>query len=432
MDSGGTLQDLPKIEIEEFVTVSAEGGELIKSMFNQKNTTKSALCEHLGIHPRQLRRVLNQGYATNSIVIKELIDAGMPEDIEEYIEPYVSHKHRKISMPTMCDEKFANIFGYFLGDGNLERTSLKFTDARKEVLEHYKARLQNLFSISGKIVPVNGKQCFRLVLNSTDIRTLFAKVKETYAEMITRSPKSVVASFIRGFADAEGYVSKERPRITIAQKNEHLIKLTQMLLLRFGIRSSIWNGRRAQYLIIDGRDVATFTREIGLTAHDKAQLLTEWSKHCENTHTRELYPIDRQMIWDMLDAAGLVPSKYMRPRPQQYKHIHKKELQRAAEALMQTAYRTQAAFILNLIHGDMRVEKIKKIIKKPNTDPLYDLSVPRSENYIANGFIVHNSTYRLYVRKSKGNLRIAKLIDSPNLPEGEAVFTVTDEGIRDK
>ena len=45
--------------------------------------------------------------------------------------------------------------------------------------------------------------------------------------------------------------------------------------------------------------------------------------------------------------------------------------------------------------------------------------------------VAHASTFRLYRRKSKGGRRIARLIDSPNLPEGEAVFTVTSEGLRD-
>jgi DNA repair protein RadA len=48
------------------------------------------------------------------------------------------------------------------------------------------------------------------------------------------------------------------------------------------------------------------------------------------------------------------------------------------------------------------------------------------------GHIVgHNSTFRVYLRKSKGDKRIARLIDSPNLPEGEAVFTVIEKGIGD-
>lgn len=43
----------------------------------------------------------------------------------------------------------------------------------------------------------------------------------------------------------------------------------------------------------------------------------------------------------------------------------------------------------------------------------------------------HFSTHRVYVRKSKANRRIARVIDSPNLPEGEAVFLITPEGIKD-
>lgn len=43
----------------------------------------------------------------------------------------------------------------------------------------------------------------------------------------------------------------------------------------------------------------------------------------------------------------------------------------------------------------------------------------------------HTATFRVYLRKSKGPKRIARLIDSPNLPEGEAVISVLEEGIRD-
>lgn len=43
----------------------------------------------------------------------------------------------------------------------------------------------------------------------------------------------------------------------------------------------------------------------------------------------------------------------------------------------------------------------------------------------------HASTFRLYLRKSKQNTRIARLIDSPSLPEGEAVYKLTENGIED-
>jgi len=48
------------------------------------------------------------------------------------------------------------------------------------------------------------------------------------------------------------------------------------------------------------------------------------------------------------------------------------------------------------------------------------------------GHIVgHTATFRLYLRKGKAGKRIARLIDSPNLPEGEAVFMVSENGITD-
>ncbi len=50
---------------------------------------------------------------------------------------------------------------------------------------------------------------------------------------------------------------------------------------------------------------------------------------------------------------------------------------------------------------------------------------------IGGNVVAHSSTYRVYLRKSKDDKRIARLVDSPNLPEGECVFRVRKEGICD-
>ncbi len=48
------------------------------------------------------------------------------------------------------------------------------------------------------------------------------------------------------------------------------------------------------------------------------------------------------------------------------------------------------------------------------------------------GHIVgHNSAWRLYLRKGKKGSRVAKLVDSPNHPEGECCFMVVEKGIED-
>lgn len=43
----------------------------------------------------------------------------------------------------------------------------------------------------------------------------------------------------------------------------------------------------------------------------------------------------------------------------------------------------------------------------------------------------HATSFRMYLRKSKEDKRIARLVDSPSLPEGEAIFRVTEKGILD-
>ncbi len=45
--------------------------------------------------------------------------------------------------------------------------------------------------------------------------------------------------------------------------------------------------------------------------------------------------------------------------------------------------------------------------------------------------VAHNCTTRIYLRKSKGNQRIARLVDSPYLPESEVLFIIEENGISD-
>jgi len=45
--------------------------------------------------------------------------------------------------------------------------------------------------------------------------------------------------------------------------------------------------------------------------------------------------------------------------------------------------------------------------------------------------VAHACTTRIYLRKSKGDRRIARVIDSPCLPEAEAVFVIQEGGIGD-
>jgi len=81
---------------------------------------------------------------------------------------------------------------------------------------------------------------------------------------------------------------------------------------------------------------------------------------------------------------------------------------------------TKLAHMYNLV-----VYVTNQVMAKPDTffgDPTAAIG----------GHIVgHNSTTRIYLRKGKKGTRVAKLIDSPFIADGEAIFNVEEKGIVD-
>jgi len=51
---------------------------------------------------------------------------------------------------------------------------------------------------------------------------------------------------------------------------------------------------------------------------------------------------------------------------------------------------------------------------------------------IGGNIVGHASTYRLYIRRGKKGSRVAKLIDSPNLPDNECIFYIGAKGLSDE
>lgn len=80
---------------------------------------------------------------------------------------------------------------------------------------------------------------------------------------------------------------------------------------------------------------------------------------------------------------------------------------------------------LSEMYPDLAVVVTNQVQSKPDTffgDPT---------RAAGGNIIAHGATVRVYLRKGKGEQRVAKMIDAPNLPEGEAVFVLAEEGILD-
>ena len=80
---------------------------------------------------------------------------------------------------------------------------------------------------------------------------------------------------------------------------------------------------------------------------------------------------------------------------------------------------------LTEIHKELAIVVTNQVQSKP--DVFYGNPLRATGGNI----IAHGSTVRVYLRKGKDNQRVAKIVDAPHLPEAEAVFTLSEDGIRD-
>ena len=435
IEISGEEQKLPCINVKKVSRLAKDDAKIVIERLKENKITREEICKKIGITKRQFRRVLNQSWPTSLSVLNNL---GAHFGLQLQVVPVQAYKHRDLMMPEIMAPELAQICGYFLGDGNFEPRSLRFRDARAEVLQSYNKLFNRIFNISGNISKICGKNCYNLSVNSKEIADLFRLVIPNVFNYIGKSKADAVKAFIKGFVDAEGYISKGRPRITISQKDKNVLRHLQLLFLRLGIRTHLRfdaGSKKANSLEIRDRDVLNYL-QIGFTANDKQEILLRQAEKVRSTYKKDMMPVKREELCALLKEAGHFPSKVIKLRTREYKWVNRKELERAFSALMNQKIndrqiKQKINFIFKILNGDLRFEKIRKIKVSDNNEALYDFSVPEKENYIANGFVVHNSTYRVYFRRGKKDSRVAKLIDSPNLPDNETIFFITKEGLKD-
>ncbi|MBU0959506.1 MAG: DNA repair and recombination protein RadA [Nanoarchaeota archaeon] len=440
IDIKGEEQRLPLINVKRVGRLSEENSKKIIEELKKESITRDEICKKIGLTKRQFRRVLNQSYPTNIEVFDKLRDH-FSGRLQLQTISVQTCKHRDLVIPQVINSELAQVCGYFIGDGNFEAGGIRFRDKRAEVLEYYKGLFKNIFNIDGRISKMKNKNCFTLNINSKEIRDFFSLIISEIFNYVGKSKNNVVGAFIKGFVDAEGHIDKKNPKITIAQKEKQILKYLQLFLLRFGIRSFLrFNAgkKKISNLFIRDRDVKKYL-QIGFSAQDKQGQLLKWAEYINTTYDKEMVPLKRKDVWNLLKDAGLFPSKIIKSRLESYKCINRRELEKVFNALMSIRVRDRQIkqkidFIFKLLNSEFRFEKIRKIGVGDNEagELFYDFSVPKNENYIANGFIVHNSTYRMYLRRGKKDSRVAKLIDSPNLPDNETVFFVNNSGVVDE
>ncbi|MHA2088239.1 MAG: DNA repair and recombination protein RadA [Promethearchaeota archaeon] len=80
---------------------------------------------------------------------------------------------------------------------------------------------------------------------------------------------------------------------------------------------------------------------------------------------------------------------------------------------------------LSEVYDELAVVFTNQVSSRP--DVFYGNPITHTGGHI----VAHGATIRIFLRKGKGEQRVAKVVDAPNIPESDTVFTITEDGIKD-
>lgn len=274
-------------------------------------------------------------------------------DKESFFKRFVV-KTALLKFPKTTNERLCRLIGYMLGDGGLDGNRIRLYEGDLSLLRLYQSIVKSTFQVNSKVKHRKNKNYYELKIYSKYLIQIITEffdgifgvaAQRRIPRMIPSLPKRQIASFIKGLFDAEGYVDSSIGALGITMSSESIIKTLQLLLLRFGIISS-FSARKP-----DGSFAHKMKYAIRITDFKS---LSKFHKQIGFTSQKKTYQLEKIII---TKKTSLVKHKIFK----------------------------------NLIAIRIK-EKIK--LKANSNDSFFDISVPKYNNFITNGIILHNSQQR--------------------------------------
>lgn len=326
-------------------------------------------------------------------------------------------RSKKIDPPTYLTPEFARFLGYLTGDGYLRKTNttyeISLTNKDSYLLRDFCNILRSM-GVRAK-VKKNGKKIPIAIACSTHLGIILDKLNmirtsgsKEIPQEILKSPNNVCAEFIKGFFECEASVRPKNTGIIVVSKSKSLLEKTQLLLLRFGIRSQLHpttsratntkkNIRRTYYrLNLLGNDARTYMRLIGFNSSKKKK-----AKFPVKTNTnKDIVPNTGKLLRSLRAASGLsqrecgIPRTTMQHYERGDRNPSRDSLRKIFLALKNKIKNKEIKLLEELVNSDIFWDRIVSK-KKINGDGrwLYDLQIDPTHNFIANGLVVHNTRF---------------------------------------
>ncbi len=400
--------------------------------FSQKEFGKK-----IGLHQASVSR-FELGRFNPRISYLKKVCQGLNLDADRFISEFCKPKS-DLRLPAEVDTNLAQIIGYLLGDGSIEDERLNFYEEDRETAIFYERLLRKVFNAKIRTgfresknyheIRCYGKPIVRL------IRQEFPEVNKARTSVIPKkilkSENGIVAAFLRGLFDAEGYVTKRG--LSAGMNNKMLVKQIQIALLRFGILSSVheYDNRRNPYSnntkftidVTERKSLKIFKKEIGFSYSKKKEKLkaTVKSKGFRSC-VRQIF-ISGKEVRRMFETEGFNTeafpkvSDFFRNQRMIGKETFRKFIISQVKNNKKLKEKFETIFSVPLL--PVKIHKIKKISLPTK---MHDITVKNS-NFLANGIVVHNSAHRFErLREEAAQSFYKKISEKMNgifLPYGE-------------
>lgn len=326
------------------------------------------------------------------------------------------------------------LLGYYLAEGSgVSDHQIRFTfnSKEKEYIEDVKNLVAKYFGIKPNKDVITGKAtnvCFSSRLLKEFFKNLFgsnAREKRLPNWMLHLS-KEKQEELINGYWKGDG--SKSRDGFNFSTASRLLAEQVRLILARLGFipcfRVVTKNRKNPKYVVeVFGRDLMCFSEIVG--ERHKALDRRKGSRNNGWVDENYLYiPIKsiqkNEYDGDIYNIEVEEDHSYCT----NYCTLH--NCGRGMLAERQQKLNKHMHILLKLAQQyDIAVYVTNQVMAKPDTffgDPT---------EAIGGHVLAHSSTYRLYLRRGKKGTRVAKLVDAPALPEGECIFQITGEGVKD-
>ncbi|MDC1205389.1 ATP-dependent zinc metalloprotease FtsH [Candidatus Pacebacteria bacterium] len=325
-----------------------------------------------------------------------------------------SGTHMYGSYTSVPDSEAAYLLGLLVGDGCLTiKDRIILTVADSDILEHVQQIAKNY--LNEAFVKVTSRP-YDYEIRSIAAKTIVRSwgVEETYArhkrvpEWIRFAPKEYVAAFLRGLFDADGSVERSGS-VSLSSASESLIKEVHVMLLNMGVvarryqRKKKYNNSLQYYLAVYGDFVELFQEEVGFLTEKKRNRLSAVVEKQRNTNINVI-PHQSTRIKSVWKSAVAVESRDRAFYSQSLYKNAKRYIsgdRMPSVAGLQTfiagtetlspvlAKSSEIMELKRLCSGDFFFTKVSGI--RNGKAPVFDLTVPKNHNFVANGLINHNT-----------------------------------------